>query len=127
MWKRYLYLTCISILSDSFSAFAYTLDTITLSCTGEKNISLLSAYYAQYKDPCSDECCTLHPDDCSELMEDNAPVDWAALQLACNNQSSCTYTNPGSTVPSCADPYYSDYAIVYYSCLPGLFASKYKG
>ena len=105
--------------SESFSEYACTFESMSLNCTGGKNISLLSAYYAQYQGLCTEGCCVPHPADCSELMEENAPVDWAALQLACVNQTSCTFTNPGGTVGSCAYPYYSDYAIVYYSCIPG--------
>ena len=83
-------------------------------------IYVISAYYAQYTQTCSDSCCPPHPGDRKESMEENASVDWIALTLVCNNQTSCEFENPGRDVPSCAEPYQSNYALVYFSWLPGM-------
>ena len=101
-------------------AFACNQGIISLSCTNNRTINAISAYYAQYNQNCSNICCPPHPEDCKESMENNASVDWIALTLVCNNQTSCEFENPGRDVPSCVEPYQSNYALVYFSCLPGV-------
>ena len=106
--------------TDSYSAYACTFEVLNLTCPSEKTISVTSAYFAQYNEPCeSYDCCTPYPGDCSELMETEAPLSWTALLATCNNRTTCSIENPGVSVQSCAEPYNSDYAIAYYSCLPG--------
>ena len=47
-------------------------------------------------------------------------------QLACDGERTCNITNPGGLLPSCADPYVSDYAIVNYQCIPGKGTNSYR-
>ena len=102
-----------------YIAFACNQDFISLSCTNNRTINVTSAYYAQYTQACSDACCPPHPEDCKESMEENAEGDWYILTSLCNDQTSCQFENPGRDVPSCVEPYQSNYALVYFSCLPG--------
>ena len=67
---------------DSFTTFGCDLDWMDLYCPENQTISLTSAYYGQYYYDCSSSCCAPHPwDDCSELMQQYAPVDWLYLQV----------------------------------------------
>ena len=74
---------------------------------------------------CSDDCCPPLPVDCKESLEETAPADWYYLTSLCNNKTSCQFQNPGRIVPSCAEPYQSDYASVHYSCLYGEYVNNY--
>ena len=117
--------TSKTVFVGVYMAFACNQDIISLSCPSNRTINVTSAFYAQYTQACSDTCCPPYPGDCKESMEENAPVDWNALTTVCNNQTSCQFENPGRDVESCEEPYHSNYALIYFSCLPGKFLMLY--
>ena len=101
-----------------FTALGCTGAMVTLSCPSGRTIMTTSANYGQYDDACSG-CCAPNPMyDCTELVEENRPTDWAGIQLLCDNQTSCEFQNLGSIIDSCEVGYTSDYMQVFYDCLP---------
>ena len=106
-------------ISGAFSVYGCILDFLNLDCPTSYSINVTSAYYGQYFTTCVEDCCEPDIQDCVELMETNAPLDWAALKATCDGQQTCSFQNPGRSVPSCDDPYMSDYLLVYFYCLPG--------
>ena len=79
------------------------------------------SFFLFFKDPCSVTCCSPHPEDCGESMEEHAHSDWLTLKDTCHNKTSCSFENPSGSLESCDEPYLSDYMIVYYNCFPGIF------
>ena len=101
-----------------FTELGCTGATVTLSCPSGRTILTTSANYGQWAIACSD-CCAPNPgSDCTELVEENQPIDWAELQLLCDNQTSCEFQNVGSAIDTCEVGYTSDYMQVFYDCLP---------
>ena len=109
---------CFSILSGSHNnIFGCNLQPITLQCPANQTINVTSALFGQFLYPCSLSCCAPHPtDDCTA---DLPAVDFQYLKFLCDGQETCSFENPGSALPGCADPYISDYMSVYYTCVPG--------
>ena len=102
---------------SQFTAFGCTGDLVTLACPDGRQILTTSAYYGQYS-ACSD-CCAPNPaNDCTELVEENRPGDWATIKLLCDSQTSCQIDNLGSVVDECEAGYTSDYMQVFFDCLP---------
>ena len=101
-----------------FTSFACTSDIVTLSCPSNRTIFVTSAYYGQYNIPCGD-CCPPNPGlDCTVDMEENRPSNWFTIKALCDNQTSCQVDNFGSAIDECQEGYNSDYAQVFYDCLP---------
>ena len=88
---------------SQFMAFACTLDVATMACPKNRTILMKSATYGRYDDTCGD-CCTPNPElDCTELVEENRPSDWLAIQALCDEQISCQFENPGTVLDDCSD------------------------
>ena len=103
---------------SQFTAFACTFDLTTLSCPSGRTILATSAVYGRYDKTCDDDCCAPNPkDDCTELVEENSPSDWLAIQALCDGQTSCEFENPGTVLDDCSDQP-SDYLQLFYDCLP---------
>ena len=107
-----------------YTAFQCAPNYITLQCPFQSSIFVTSAYYGQYRHECTQEdqlqCCPPNlVKDCMESMEDNEPVDWAALKVSCDNQSTCSFETRFATMSSCTEPYRANWTLVYYQCLPG--------
>ena len=103
---------------SQYIAFACTNDNVTLSCPAGRTILTVSAKYGQYDEFCTD-CCPPNPAyDCTELVEENQPSDWLAIQALCDNQTSCEFENLGSIINECGEGYQSDYMQLFYDCLP---------
>ena len=106
---------------SQFTAFACTNDIVRLSCPGNRTILTVSADYGQYSSEVTEctECCSHNPlHDCTELVEENRPNDWLAIQALCDNQNSCEFENLGTAIDECEDGYLSDYMQLFYDCLP---------
>ena len=103
--------------------YACDANILTISCAERnKTIRIDSAYYGQYYGrACAEDCCAPYPEDCVESMEVHAPGDWYILTTTCNGEETCQLQNPGTDVLTCLAPYDSDYALVYYSCIPGRY------
>ena len=101
-----------------FTSFACTSDIITLSCPNNRTIFATSAYYGMHNIPCDDCCPPNARDDCTVLMEEGRPLDWLGIKELCDNQTSCQLDNFGSVIDECLAGYTSDYAQVFYDCLP---------
>ena len=100
------------------TAFACLDATVTLTCPSGRTIMTSYANYGQHYHTCSG-CCAPNPGyDCTELVEENRPTDWAGIQLLCDNQTSCEFQNLGSVINECESGYTSDYMQVFYDCLP---------
>ena len=103
-----------------FTAFACTNDIVTLSCPGGRTILTVSANYGQYSDEVTEctDCCAPNPEsDCIELVEENRPSDWLAIQALCDNKTFCQFENLGSVVNECEVGYVSDYIQLFYTGL----------
>ena len=101
-----------------FTAFACLDAIVNLTCPSGRTIMTSYANYGQYSHTCSG-CCAPNPGyDCTELVEENRPTDWAGIQLLCDNQTSCEFQNLGSVINECEAGYTSDYIQVFYDCLP---------
>ena len=110
------------LLSDLSEAYACNLDIMNLTCAPNKAINVTSASYGQYDvsgDCDVDQCCVPKPTDCTESLQENHPVDWAALKDECDAQTDCVFQVQATLVQACDDPYISSYMQVYYVCLPG--------
>ena len=102
-----------------FTSFACTSDVVALSCPNSRTIFVTSAFYGQYYHQCDDECCPPNPRyDCSVNIEDDTPGDWLIIEALCDGQTSCEIENLGSVISECQAGYTSDYAQVFYDCLP---------
>ena len=106
-------------MTDSQAGFACALDLVTLYCADNKTIDIESAHYGVYADACDASYCAATSADCTESLEETAPVDWAVLLAACQNQTFCQFQHPGRALESCTSDIYSDYVIVSYTCQPG--------
>lgn len=105
---------------DTRTGFECNLDIIRLECTGVATINVTSAYYGQYTEACSSECCAPHPtDECTELVEEYHPIDWAILTGYCDGLTVCEFENQGALADTCVSPYMADFLIINYSCFPG--------
>ena len=106
---------------SQYMAFACTNDMVTLSCPSGRTILAVSANYGQYSSEVTEctDCCAPNPEyDCTELVEENRPSDWLAIQALCNNQTSCEFENAGTVIDECEEGYASDYMQLFYDCLP---------
>ena len=102
---------------SQFTAFACTLNNVTVSCPSNRTILMTSGVYGRYSQTC-DECCPPHPtDDCSESVEEARPSDWLAIQALCDGQELCQFENAGIFLAECACEA-SDYMQLFYDCLP---------
>ena len=110
----------ISSAIDSQAGFACDLDIVTLYCADDKTIDIESAYYGVYADACDVDCCGATSADCTESLEETAPVDWTVLLAGCQNRTFCQFEHPGRTLSSCNENVCSDYVIVTYTCQPGI-------
>ena len=105
------------------TSFGCVADNITLSCSDDKEIFVVSAEYGQYYQSCAEgTCCPPHPLDCTQSMEENNAIDWAVLKLSCDNRTSCDYLFQGSTFTDdvCTPVNSVSYLDIYYTCLPGI-------
>ena len=101
-----------------FTSFACSFTSQTLSCPNSRTIFVTSAYYGQYFHPC-DDCCPANPQyDCTVDMEEDRLADWLEIKELCDNQISCQLDNSGSVIDECQAGYTSDYAQIFYDCLP---------
>ena len=106
-------------LRTQFTAFACTRANVTLSCASGRNIFTTSGYYGRNHQMDCAQCCGPNPAlDCAELIEENRPGEWEAIQSHCDGRNSCQFENQGSTIDGCEVDYQSDYMLVYYDCLP---------
>ena len=98
--------------------FACVESSVTLYCPSG-SISIREAFYGSYARACeaATSCCVATESDCTESVESNFPVDWAALQQLCQNQTVCTVPNPGRTLVSCREG--GDFMLIPYSCGDG--------
>ena len=110
---------------DSQAGFACDLDIVTLYCADNKTINIESAHYGVYADACDIDCCAAVPSDCTESLEETAPVDWTVLLAECQNQTFCQFEHPGRSLSTCPQGpgVDSDYVIVSYACAPGKHAT----
>ena len=51
-------------------------------------------------------------------MEEHRPSNWFTIKALCDNQTSCQVDNFGSVISECQEGYLSDYAQIFYDCLP---------
>ena len=102
---------------DVYHAFANNGNTMTLSCPSTRTITVQSGYYGQYDVSCDQPGCPPNPTNCKESIENNTPSDWETLTESCNEKTTCDWDISSREVASCGGT--SDYALVYYSCLPG--------
>lgn len=104
-----------------YSAYQCFSEAMTISCPTGSTIQIISAFYGQFYDTCDKpfiKCCPPNSAyDCTESVEEWAPVDWLVLEEICNGQPSCEFTVQG-LLNSCADLETSDYMTVNYQCLP---------
>ena len=94
---------------------------VTLSCPAGRTILAVTANYGQYDNPNSEcaDCCAPNPEwDCTEVVEENRPSDWLAIQALCDGEESCEFENLGSAIDQCEEGYQSDYMQLFYDCLP---------
>ena len=64
-------------------------------------------------------CCPPNPDyDCTVDMQEHRPFLWLTLKAQCDHQTSCQIKNSGSIINECREGYSSDYAQIFYDCLP---------
>ena len=107
----------------SYTAYQCAPDVITLECPGENSILVTSAFYGHHRHECTQEdrlCCPPNlVRDCIESMEENEPLDWAALKAICDNTGTCSFETRFATMTSCTDPYRANWTLIYYQCLPG--------
>ena len=106
---------------SQFTAFSCTSGMVTLSCPGGRTILTVTANYGQYASPNSEctDCCSPNPlYDCTEVVEENRPSDWLAIQALCDGQESCEFENLGSAINECEQSYLSNYMQLFYDCLP---------
>ena len=92
-------------------------------------ILLTHAEYGQYSQSCdAGTCCTPHPFDCAQSMEENNFDEWLLLKLACDNRTECSYLFQGSTFTDdvCAPLDSVAYLEIYHTCLPGRAVTKSK-
>ena len=86
----YFYVALTLTRTDAYSNYGCLGDTITLSCDDEKTIFVSSADYGQYALACDDDaCCSPQAEDCTELVEDNRPADWALLKVRIHDCRCC--------------------------------------
>ena len=64
-------------------------------------------------------CCVATSDDCTESIQETAPVEWEALLLLCQGQEICSVENAERVLTTC-DNSPNNYLIINYSCLPGI-------
>ena len=108
---------CSVFLSAPESAgFTCDLGIMSLLCTDGETIDIESAYYGINADECASECCPAAPGDCTESLEETAPLDWTALLALCQGQRFCQFEHPGRSLASCPGPVDSDYIVVSYTC-----------
>ena len=111
-----------TILTGISSNFGCLAEEILLSCPNNKNIFVEHADYGQYSQACDEgTCCSPHPYDCTQSMEENNAGDWLLLKLECDNRTECSYLFQGSifTDDVCAPADSVAYLGIRYSCLPG--------
>ena len=102
---------------SQFTALACTFDVATMSCSNNRTILTTSAVYGRYVETCGD-CCAPNPEnDCTEIVEENRPSDWLAIQALCDGKTSCQFENPGNALSDCSNEL-SDYMQLFYDCLP---------
>ena len=107
-------------LSATQAAFGCATDTLILSCPVNRTILVTKAEYGEYSQTCGSSCCSPHPYDCTELMENGDAAEWARLKVLCDNETDCSYQFHGTTfVTACSIAEYVDYVSIYYTCLPG--------
>ena len=101
---------------SQFTAVSCTLNVATMSCPNNRTILATSAVYG-WNEACGD-CCAPNPvSDCTELVEDNSPADWLAIQALCDGQTSCQFETPGTVLGDCSGQT-SDYMQLFFDCLP---------
>ena len=89
---------------------------MTLSCPN-RTIDVISATYGHYATPCDTAfCCAASNADCSASVQDEAPLDWADLLVACQNETSCEFEVPTHDIMACLPPTTSEYLAVNYEC-----------
>ena len=110
--------------AGAYSSLGCLSDLVTLSCPAGRTINVTSAVYGQYAYPhgfaCPNDCCPPNPVyDCTELVYDNAPEDWATIKLLCDGQTDCQFEYAGTEFnTSCDVGNFADNIQVFYNCLP---------
>ena len=105
---------------SQFTAFACTLSNVNMACPNNRTILTKSGVYGLFYSPNSDcsGCCAPNPQyDCTELVEENSPADWLAIQAVCDGQEMCQFEAPGTALGDCSGQL-SDYMQLFYDCLP---------
>lgn len=109
-------------ITDTYSAYACSSDTMTLSCPNNQTILLTSAYYGSFNYTCAQSDLTCCPPqtrtDCTEVMAETSAESWLALQILCDGQQSCEFVIQEDAMMSCSADI-ADYLTVFYQCQPG--------
>ena len=106
-------------IRSQFTAFACTLGNVTIACPNNRTIVMTSAVYGLFDSPNSEcsGCCAPNPQyDCTELVEENSPADWLAIQALCDGQELCQFETPGTALGDCSSQL-SDYMQLFYDCV----------
>ena len=104
------------------------MDVITMNCVGNGTLSITNAIYGKYASSCIG-CCSPSVDDCTVLMSEQSPTEWAALLAKCNGKTSCSHQYEGVVINDCEAGYVADYMQITYTCPPGysyIFFVSYK-
>ena len=104
---------------SKYTAFACT-GNITLSCPGERRISVTVGGYAKYANSACSRCrCPPNPAlDCTEVIEENNPKVWYDIKTSCDYRKSCDVRPNRTAINQCKTNYIPDYIQVFYDCLP---------
>ena len=105
---------------SQFTAFACAFENVTISCPKDRTILTTWAVYGLFDGPNSEctGCCAPNPQyDCTEIVEENSPSDWLAIQDLCDGEEVCQFETPGADLGNCSSQL-SDYMQLFYDCLP---------
>ena len=125
MCRRYSQIKFRNILfvAVTFSRFQCSASQVNLTCPDNQLIFITDAHYGQFGYTSTQDDLTCKPPnpqyDCVEGMEENAPADWLLLKTLCDERSSCSFVTPIGVMTSCGESASSDYAVVFFQCLPG--------
>ena len=108
----------VNQISDDLNETGCFMDVITMDCFGSGTLSITNALYGKYDDVCSG-CCPPSSNDCTVLMVDQSPSEWATLLAKCNGETSCIHQYTGEVINDCELGYIADYMQISFSCAPG--------
>ena len=95
------------------------MDVITMDCVANGTLTITKAVYGKYANPCSTDCCSPGKQDCTVLMSEQSPAEWAALLGKCSGKTSCSHEYTGEVINDCEPGYVADYMQISYTCPPG--------